>query len=102
MPHKIIQCQFVLKAWAAGSGKQVGIAEVDMAPFIGKSDGKIRLQMQKCEFPNVFIDCEFKVTETSDSRNEDDFSGDEDAKSDVSPNKGGDTTPTAKGAADTR
>jgi hypothetical protein len=76
----------VVKAWSLGNGRQVGLAEVDMTQFIGKSDGKIRVQMLKSELNNCVIECEFKVQETLDPRNEDD-SGDEDTKT-------GDTTPT--------
>jgi hypothetical protein len=61
-----------------GMGRQVGEAEVDMAPFIGKSDGKITVHLTKCEFPNTYIQCEFKVTETTDTRGED--ASDEEAK----------------------
>lgn len=68
-----------LKAWANGQGRQVGEAEVDMTPFIGKADGRIRVHFPKCEFPNTYIECEFKASET-DSSNMDDGS-DEESKS---------------------
>ena len=43
-----------------------------MAPFIGKSNGKIRVHFAKCEYPNTYVECEFKATETSDTHNESD------------------------------
>lgn len=49
-----------------------------MAPFIGKQDGKMKLQFTKCELPNTSIEIEFKVHETSD--NHGDESGDEETK----------------------
>jgi hypothetical protein len=62
-----------------GNGKQIGEVEVDLAPFIGKTDGKIRLPVPKCELPNTVIEAEIKLTETTDTQGDDD-SGDEENK----------------------
>jgi hypothetical protein len=54
----------------------VGEAEVDMAAFIG-NPGKIRVHLPKCEFPETYIECEFKATETDVTKNEGEDSDDD-------------------------
>ena len=75
-----------------GTGRQIGLVEVDMSPFIGKNETQVRLGVPKCEIANCFIEFEIKVAETVEVRNEDD-SGDEEykANSDASPLKGDST-----------
>lgn len=78
-----VQCNIKLKQWSFGTGRIIGEVEVDLAPFITKTDGKIRLPIPKCELPNTVIEAEIKLTETTDAQTEDE-SGDEDHKEDSS------------------
>jgi hypothetical protein len=68
-----------LKKWENGIGRQISEVEVDMAPFIGKTDGKHRIQFAKCEVPNCYLDIEFKLSESSEGAGGDE-SGDEEVK----------------------
>eukprot|EP00347_Sterkiella_histriomuscorum_P022510 403338218 len=71
-------CQFKLRKWENGVARQIAEVEVDMAPFITKTDGKHKIHFSKSELPNTYLDIEFKLTESDHVGGDD--SGDEEEK----------------------
>ena len=71
-----------MRKWENGIARQISEVEVDMAPFIGKADGRFKVQFAKCEIPNTFLDIEFKLSEAEAGAGGED-SGDEEGKESV-------------------
>jgi hypothetical protein len=40
------------------------MVDIDMAPYIGKSECRTKISVPHCEYPNTYIDLELRLTET--------------------------------------
>ena len=50
-----------------GTGRVIGEIEIDMAPLIGKTEGRQKICISKCELSNCYMEIEFKVHETQEN-----------------------------------
>jgi len=46
----------------------VGEVEVDIAPHIGRADGRVRIPVPRCSLPNCYIEAIFSVTNAEEEQ----------------------------------